>query len=523
VGLVREATNREGSPPALIRAVLSTALVAFQLTTLGVASPAHAGGSVSKRYPGNAPCDTTLRRCIKRVPAGSTIRIAKNNPIEEDFTIRKDLTLKNAKGFNPVLALTDQLLTVEKIQGRGSLDVTISGITFDDTGIEWDVESGKRHSFELRNSTVQGQQGVDLSFAKPGSAVIRNNTIETTAYLIEVDSQAPNGLVTVDIGRNTITSPLRDNGNSGIEVDAEGRTLANLNNNVIYQVAGCNCGGAAGIDFTTSGDGEGEVNIVHNTLDDIVSDSAGIQLRNDAPTTSSLTANIFNNIVTRAGDSGIELPNFSASTTIANGYNDFYDNGDPPDYGGYSAGPNTVSVDPLYVNTGGRNYRLSVGSPVRSVGLPCSPAGLTRTDIDGGLRVDNYFTSLGAYEITTAPAPAGVTLVGTDGPDSLTGGNGRDVLCGMDEVDILLGLGNNDVIFGGGGADEVRGGAGDDFVLGEAGQDLVYGGTGDDEMYGGADFDEIFGQDGVKGNDYLDGGDGVDSCNPDPGDTFNSC
>lgn len=148
---------------------------------------------------------------------------------------------------------------------------------------------------------------------------------------------------------------------------------------------------------------------------------------------------------------------------------------------------------------------------------------LSRIDVEGHYRIDGYTTSLGAYETNMSAPPPGVIVVGTMGPDELSGGDGQDLLCGLDGSDTLLALHNDDVAFGGTQNDVVKGGSGDDFVFGEKGTDEIYGGTGSDEMYGGDDLDALYGVDGVEGNDLLDGGLGVDSCNPDPNDTLVSC
>jgi CSLREA domain-containing protein len=95
------------------------------------------------------------------------------------------------------------------------------------------------------------------------------------------------------------------------------------------------------------------------------------------------------------------------------------------------------------------------------------------------------------------PSPLGecagqaVTVLGTDGPDSLVG---------TPSVDVIDGAGGDDVIRGGGGDDVVCGGSGNDLIDGQGGDDSIYGEDGDDRL------------EGDKGADSLDGGPGSDRC-----------
>src|SRR5205085_5680194 len=70
---------------------------------------------------------------------------------------------------------------------------------------------------------------------------------------------------------------------------------------------------------------------------------------------------------------------------------------------------------------------------------------------------------------------APVTIIGSDGPDSLKGTSGPDVIDGE---------GGDDVIDGGGGDDRICGGAGDDKIQGGSGNDRCDGGTGHDTAAG---------------------------------------
>lgn len=103
-----------------------------------------------------------------------------------------------------------------------------------------------------------------------------------------------------------------------------------------------------------------------------------------------------------------------------------------------------------------------------------------------------------------------VTIVGTDGDDTIEGTPGRDVIWAG---------GGDDTVYGRGGMDFICAGSGDgDLLYGNKGNDRidagtseranrVYGGKGDDYLYdrpGGGDGQEMF---GGPGNDVLEAGD----------------
>jgi VCBS repeat-containing protein len=121
--------------------------------------------------------------------------------------------------------------------------------------------------------------------------------------------------------------------------------------------------------------------------------------------------------------------------------------------------------------------------------------------------------------------PAGQTIDGTEGDDSLTGtigddtinalggvdfvnaGAGADTINGGDGTDFLSGEADNDVVNGGNDDDSVFGGDGDDQLSGESGDDSLFGESGEDSLLGGAGNDNI---DGGADDDSLTGGDGDD-------------
>lgn len=109
------------------------------------------------------------------------------------------------------------------------------------------------------------------------------------------------------------------------------------------------------------------------------------------------------------------------------------------------------------------------------------------------------------------------SFYGEDGNDTLNGGNHSDYLDGGDGDDYLVG-GH----YYGDGSEEVHdtliGGEGNDTLRGSGGNDVLKGGNGEDKIYGGKGNDEILADQyapghlrSVHSDDYIDGGEGIDS------------
>ncbi len=103
---------------------------------------------------------------------------------------------------------------------------------------------------------------------------------------------------------------------------------------------------------------------------------------------------------------------------VSNDYNNFYDNG--TDYDGFTAGPNSISADPLFVAPGAADFRLSAGSPCIDAGDPSDPVPAL-----GGSVVD-----IGPIEFgSSAPTPAlgdDIWVDANDGDDSNSGTSATD-------------------------------------------------------------------------------------------------
>ncbi len=117
-----------------------------------------------------------------------------------------------------------------------------------------------------------------------------------------------------------------------------------------------------------------------------------------------------------------------------------------------------------------------------------------------------------------------LSLLGTNGADTIDGTAYGDEILGMEDADILNGLAGDDTINGGDGGDEIHGGFGKDLLVGGSGDDLIHGDDDDDRLEGGEGADALFGDSGKDvlaggpGDDTLDGGDDEDSYLWLPGD-----
>jgi uncharacterized repeat protein (TIGR01451 family) len=114
-----------------------------------------------------------------------------------------------------------------------------------------------------------------------------------------------------------------------------------------------------------------------------------------------------------------------------------------------------------------------------------------------------------------------VTILGTDGPDTLVGTFANDVIRADDGDDVIYGFGGGDIICAGTGTDQIRAGRGNDVVEGGRGSDFIRGKRGDDALHGDSGRDRIR---GGRGDDLLSGGSGFDRCRPGPGlDALHGC
>src|SRR5262249_15377207 len=113
--------------------------------------------------------------------------------------------------------------------------------------------------------------------------------------------------------------------------------------------------------------------------------------------TSSLTVNFFNNSVSNTRDEGIAATPGSG-LSINNGFNDFF-NTQPNS--GFTEGPGTLFVDPLFINPAATNYRLQPDSPLINQGTNTPTGGLPSVDADNLPRIVGGTVDIGAYEASS--------------------------------------------------------------------------------------------------------------------------
>jgi hypothetical protein len=193
------------------------------------------------------------------------------------------------------------------------------------------------------------------------------------------------------------------------------------------------------------------------------------------------------------------------------------------------------------------------------------------------IRVTSYqaITS-GLYKVYVRPV---CTITGTTNPETINGTSGDDIICGLAGDDVINGNGGNDWIIGGSQNDTIDAGPGNDVIIEESAfgeADGITGGTGTDTMnlgfescdltvtldnsandgcaaegdnihsdvemvtagfgndtitanssantlLGGDGNDMLDVNDGVAGNDTVDGGNGTDTCHRDASDTVLRC
>jgi Ca2+-binding RTX toxin-like protein len=291
-------------------------------------------------------------------------------------------------------------------------------------------------------------------------------------------------------------------------------------------VAGCGCGGEAGISVDAGDTVHAAVNVVGNTVNE-TNGQHGLNVHTSLTSGGAVAVDAFDNVFVNVG-SGINVKDTDQSADLfRSGFNDRFAVANPDDLEGRSAGPGNLAVKPRFVDGAGGDLRLQPGSPLLDAGVVCSPGGVAGVDAAGMARLAGPSVDMGAYEIG-AVAPTGEALVGTSGNDVLTGTDGADILCGSGGADTLNGGDGADYVSGGRAGDVAHGGAGRDVVDGGPGPDQLFGDTGADVVIGGSGPDSISGgpgndpclrsKDRVGGNDHVDGGTGTDGALADPGD-----
>lgn len=496
------------------------------LSVAAVLVPQGPARAQTFEYPSAVPpCNTTLQDCIDGVGDGDRIRIVTDGPIDENLRIEKSLTLFGDPGVRPVIGggPDTRIIRIESPGPSSELNVTIRRLRLRNAAFQTALFDGSGHRVVIERTSVvlggesSGGRGIDYDTRVESSLLLRNNTFTVDGYgvyLWLIPGADQRAEATVE--SNLIKSFHSQHGASGVTVDArgDGTAVANLYSNTIHRMAGCNCGGADGIETYALNNVKSIVNIVGNTIDKTLEQSAGIAVT-DYNSDARLRVAIFNNLITRGEQEPIYLPTpASDKIKIPNGYNDFFANGARAQFGGYSKGPRTLTLNPRYRDPSEKNFRLSAGSPLIDKGSTCTSGGLSRRDEDFRSRLRGAAVDIGAYEFGAGAVAKGIALTGTATGELLTGTQGSDIICGLGGPDGIDAKGGKDFTFGGPGNDTIDGGRKPDRVFGAKGKDRLFGSGGGDV---------IVAEDGVKGNDKVRGGPGRDTCSADARDDVRGC
>lgn len=502
-------------------AALATSILAGLFVSSG---PARAA---TLEYPSLA-CPSSLQDCINMADAGDRILIASDDPIEEDISFFKSLTISHKPNVRPVITgvgtkdATGKFIVGSDANGAPT-KVTLDGISFRDIGVSFQADSGTGHRFVIKNSSVEhsnisGASGIHFGIGVPGVSVAAiNNRVKTTNFGISLStSGSSTGRVEALVTRNSVTASVPAQSYGGIDLSSgDGVNLrARVTNNVIHTTGGSGHDFAAGIKTYTSEFSSMDVKILNNTIDNLQTAGA-FHFQHSAGDTR-FKATIYNNTVSRSEKAFSKLPDSTANSSIRAGYNNYFNLEAGNSIAPFRLGPRNRSLNPRFVNPapGSTNYRIKSSSLLRNKGNDCVPGGIERIDAARRFRIDGSHVDIGAFE-RGAGAPGNRRIItGSSSRDVLTGGSASDVICGLGGTDTLKGLAGSDRVYASAGNDVVRGGRG---------ADKLSGGTGRDDVYGEGGRDRVNTKDGVRGNDLAHGGSRNDSCTTDRNDTRTSC
>jgi hypothetical protein len=473
--------------------------------------------ATTRTFPG---CGATLNDCVQNANSGDTILIAADVELTSDVPIEKSLTLKAAPGKHPTISADTD---IHDLGGTFSpadpVTIKISGLKLDNVEVSIQLMAGEGHLI-VQNNNIHlhngnnGQEAVSLYTQNTGTGTVDviSNVIHGNGTGIVASGFWSNSRI---VG-NTIFGQDLPNVGGGISFDLRngGSGSAVVSSNLVYNVAGCYCGGSDGIAINVSTPSTLTAMVMNNTVDNARGlnpgeGANGLFLRKDEA--AALEAHVYNNSLSRSGY-GL----FIAEGVVANGGdNNTYQNDNEDEL---SSQPVEVThVKPGFRSPADKDFRLRSTSPFRDSGSTCIGDGvIVRRDADSYFRLASKAVDIGALEY-------GSTIPGTAAGKNVTGSLSKDILRGTKGVDVLCGMSGADEIDGSGGRDFLFGNLGNDTISGAGGRDLLEGGSGRDRLLGGAERDRLLGKDTVQGNDTLDGGKARDRCRGDQNDHLKNC
>ena len=360
-------------------------------------------------YPGSTPCNSTLQACIDGAASGDVIQADANN-IDESITINKSLTLLPVPGRLFVTiggGVTTRAISIGAGPNGETVKVTLVQVLVDPGIVSISLTAGTGHQVTLRDCTVSallnstGTRGINMDIRTSASVYIERCLIQSHGYPVYFMAMGNAGdFAFLTMTGNRITGLNSASSSAGIVLDLRGAGSAytNIWSNVIWDVAWCNCGNPTALEIFSTGSVYGNVAIGNNTIDH--AGGPGI-LDVGAQGTSTRQVYINNNIVTNA-TKGVQFPVFNSNLGVYHNYNDFFGNAGGNTYGGYPAGPQTFSFDPLNADQGFGYYALQPNSPAIDAGSASASAGVPLIDAFGRPRILGFNVDLGALESSFA-------------------------------------------------------------------------------------------------------------------------
>ncbi len=334
------------------------------------------------------PC-RTIAYALSQAASGDTIRVASGTYLEHDVTLNKNVTLRG---------------------GYTTANWAVSNPTANPTII--DAQQQGRVIYLFSNSTVEGFTLQNGSTAGAGGGIYVYSLGTPSLRLNRIVSNttaAQGGGIYIGIGapliqQNVIVGNVAGSRGGGI---ANYMGVPNIERNTLALNAAQQGGGFSNYSGnstlvnnlvysnTASADGggiyvlNGNPSLWHNTLyDNLASQGGGILVAGGNPQIRNTI--VAHNAATTGG--GI----YRTGGTASLDYNDVWSN-TPTDYVGVTAGANSLSVDPLFVNPTAYDLRLQTQSTVVDEGLD----GLADVDYWGDPRPVGPHADIGADESRT--------------------------------------------------------------------------------------------------------------------------
>ena len=399
---------------------MATAAALAVGATFGVAAPmpAAAAGTTWSFPSSDCPLAENhgLQDCIDKTAAGDTVVITQDPLASNDATIKHSLTLRAQAGLDPVLGS----LSVDDTDNTVPMTVNVTGLTFAFVAASFTAVDGNQ--LALNRVTVQTPPGGDnepifvLATRRAAFSLtqgdLRDGHDEGDGVNIDVEGS---GQLSVSVIATRIRSNAPNGSESGISIDTSNQATASadLMNNDIFGMGGCDCGAPSGIALEADQATHLRANVVGNTIDrshaSVSGSISAIDIENDTSAGGSMSVAIFDNILSRSESAGIDVGGSSSATSLSLGFNDYWHNGGGDAVGVTSEGQDNLHVDPKYVDPTHGDLRLATHSPVVDEGQVCSPGGVANPDASGNARLHGTSVDMGAYE-RGSTAPTGVAL-----------------------------------------------------------------------------------------------------------------